>query len=200
MAKDEIEAVAQAFYYVLDGARDWEREPEVLKEQFRRDARAAVKALDEHRDSTTSCDIPPLVVTGKLRNVRDRLMNSPDISVLQVPGSKAFRTVLRGPDHTFDIVNDPYFGLVGHRELVGRPVRQALPELRGQGYYELLDHVYQTKEAFVGRMMPIRVQPKPGAPLEEHLIDFVYRPIEDASGRVTGLFVEGYDRTEWARA
>ncbi|KLK89692.1 hypothetical protein AA309_30115, partial [Microvirga vignae] len=85
-------------------------------------------------------------------------------------------------------------------DLVGRPVREALPELRGQGYYELLDHVYQTRKSFVGRMMRIMVQPRPGAPLEEHVIDFVYRPVEDAKGQIKGLFVEGYDRTEWARA
>jgi hypothetical protein len=127
-------------------------------------------------------------------------MNSHEVSVLAVPGFRAFRTVLRGPNHTFDVANGPYFGLVGHRELVGWPVREALPELRGQGYYELLDHVYQTRKAFVGRMMRIMVQPKPGAQLEEHVIDFVYRPIENPAGQVTGLFVEGYDRTEWARA
>jgi hypothetical protein len=200
MARDEIEAVAQAFYYVLEGARDWDREPEMLKERFRRDARAAVKALEEHRDGTTTSEIAPLIVAGELREARDLLMNSCEVSILSIPGFRAFRTVLRGPDHTFDVVNDPYLGLVGHRELVGLPVRDALPELRGQGYYELLDHVYQTKEAFVGRMMPIMVQPKPSAPLEEHIIDFIYRPIEDAKGEVTGLFVEGYDRTEWARA
>ncbi|MXQ13542.1 PAS domain-containing protein [Microvirga makkahensis] len=200
MAKDEIEAVAQAFYYSLEGARDWEREPELLKERFRRDARAAIEALNGHRDTVTSRDIPPLAVPGELGNARELLMNSQEVSVLPVPGFRAFRTVLRGADHTFEVANDPYFGLVGHRELLGRPVREALPELRGQGYYELLDHVYQTRKAFVGRMMRIMVQPKPSAPLEEHIIDFVYRPIENASGQVTGLFVEGYDRTEWARA
>jgi PAS domain-containing protein len=200
MANDEIEAVAKAFYYVLEDARDWEREPELLKERFRQDARAAIEALNEHRDISISRDIAPLVVAGELRNARDLLMNSPDISIFSVPSFRAFRTVLRGPDHTFDVANDPYSRLFGHRELVGRPVREALPELRGQGYYELLDHVYQTKEPFVGRRMPIMVQPKPGAPLEEHIIDFVYRSIEDAAGQVTGLFVEGYDRTERARA
>ncbi|PVE23326.1 hypothetical protein DC522_16450 [Microvirga sp. KLBC 81] len=200
MAEDEIEAVAKAFYYVLEGAQDWEREAEVLKKRFRREARAAVEALNEYRNITTSHDIPPLVVARGLGNARELLMHSQEVSVLAVPGCRAFRTILRGPEHTFDGANNPYFGLVGHRDLVGLPVREALPELRGQGYYELLDHVYQTRETFVGRMMRVMVQPKPSAPLEEHIIDFVYRPIEDEAGQVKGLFVEGYDRTEWARA
>ncbi|WP_200901928.1 hypothetical protein, partial [Microvirga vignae] len=117
MAKDEIEAVAKAFYYVLEGARDWESEPEVLKERFRQDARAAIEALDEHRGVTASRDIPPLVVTGELPNARDLLMNSHEVSVLSVPAFRAFRTVLLGPDHTFDVANASYLGLVGHREL-----------------------------------------------------------------------------------
>lgn len=200
VAEDEVEAVAKAFYYVLEGARDWEREPEVLKERFRKDARAAIDALNDHREIVTSRVIPPLVISEELGKARDRLMTSHEVSVLPVPGFRAFRAVVSGPDHTFDTVNEPYFGLVGHRELVGRPVREALPELRGQGYYELLDHVYQTRKSFVGHMMRIMVQAKPGAPLEEHIIDFVYRPIENTAGQVRGLFVEGYDRTAWARA
>jgi hypothetical protein len=36
--------------------------------------------------------------------------------------------------------------------------------------------------------------------LWEHVTDFIYRPIESAAGQVIGLFVEGYDRTEWERA
>ncbi|WP_445503247.1 PAS domain-containing protein [Microvirga sp. G4-2] len=200
MAEDEIEAVARAFYYVLEGARDWEREPEVLKRRFRHEAQAAIGALDERRNIAASPEIPPLVVARGLGNSREFLMHSQEASVLAVPGIRAFRTVLRGPEHTFDVANDPYFGLVGRRELVGLPIREALPELRGQGYYELLDHVYQTKEPFVGRMMRVMLQPRPGASLEEHIIDFVYRPIEDEAGQIKGLFVEGYDRTEWARA
>ncbi|MXQ14156.1 PAS domain-containing protein [Microvirga makkahensis] len=200
MAKDEVEAVAKAFYDVQDAVRDWDREPEALKERFRRDAHAAIEALDEHREVTASRKISSLVVAEELGRARDLLMNSQEVSVMSIPTFRAFRSVLQGPEFTFVAANDPYFRLVGSRELVGLPVRQALPELRGQGYYELLSHVYQTRKPFVGRMMPIMFRPKPGDALEEHIIDFVYRPIEDAEGRVTGLFVEGYDRTEWARS
>lgn len=200
MVKDEVEAVAKAFYCVQDDARGWDREAEVLKERFRRDARAAIEALDEHREAIASRRIKPLVVAKELGSARDLLMNAHEISVLSVPAFRSFRTVLQGPEFTFVSANDAYFKLVGGRELLGLPVREALPELRGQGYFELLAHVYQSKEAFVGRQLPIMFQPKPGAVLEQHIIDFVYRPIEDATGQVTGLFVEGYDRTEWARS
>lgn len=200
MAEDEVEAVAKAFYNVLEGARNWEREPDILKERFRQDARAAIEALDEHREIATSPDISPIIVPGELGRARDLLMTSHEISVLSFPESRAFRAVLSGPNHVFDAVNEPYVGLVGQRELVGLPIREALPELRGQGYFELLDHVYQSRKPFVGHMMQFLVQPKPDAVLEERIIDFVYRPIENQAGQITGLFIEGCDRTTWAQA
>jgi hypothetical protein len=49
-------------------------------------------------------------------------------------------------------------------------------------------------------MLPLRLQAKPGTGTEEHFIDLIYRPIEDPDGRALGLFVEGCDRTEWARS
>ena len=42
MKDDEIEAVASAFFAVEYSARDWDRAPEFIKEQFRIDARAAI--------------------------------------------------------------------------------------------------------------------------------------------------------------
>ncbi len=110
----------------------------------------------------------------------------------QAPGIIA---VLRGPDHVFEITNRSYLQLVGHRALVGKAARDALPEVQGQGFFELLDHVYHTGQPFVGHAVPLRVQRDPNAPLDERFIDFVYQPIHDAHGKVSGIFVEGSDVT-----
>jgi PAS domain-containing protein len=59
----------------------------------------------------------------------------------QAPGHMA---VLRGPDHVYALVNAAYQRLVGDRDLIGKPVREALPELAGQSFFELLDEVYMT--------------------------------------------------------
>ena len=103
--------------------------------------------------------------------------------------------VLRGPDHVFELTNRSYLALVGHRDLIGKPVRDALPEVQGQGYFELLDEVYRSGQSFVGHAVPLRVQREPDGPLEECFLDFVYQPIRDQQGRVTGIFVEGSDVT-----
>jgi signal transduction histidine kinase/BarA-like signal transduction histidine kinase len=103
--------------------------------------------------------------------------------------------VLRGPDHVFELTNRSYLTLVGHRDLIGKPVRDALPEVQGQGYFELLDQVYASGQSFVGHAVPLRVQREPGGPLEECFLDFVYQPIRDQYGKVTGIFLEGSDVT-----
>ena len=112
----------------------------------------------------------------------------------------AFMAVLRGPEHVFELVNPSFFQLVGHREILGRPVHQALPEVEGQGFFELLDRVYRSGEPFFGQEMPVRLQREPGAPREERNVDFVYQPMRDAEGRVTGLIAHGVDVTDQVRA
>jgi len=110
----------------------------------------------------------------------------------QAPGIMA---VLRGPEHVFELTNQSYMQLIGHRQVIGRRAREALPEIVGQGFFELLDRVYTTGEPFVGHALPVRLQREPDGPLEERYIDFVYQPIRDAGGAVSGIFVEGSDVT-----
>jgi signal transduction histidine kinase/ActR/RegA family two-component response regulator len=110
----------------------------------------------------------------------------------QAPG---FIAVLRGPGHVFELTNKSYRQLLGDRKLIGLTVREAAPEIEGQGFFELLDEVYRSGQPFVGRASPMRVQRAPNAPLEERFIDFIYQPIRDASGAIAGIFVEGSDVT-----
>ena len=115
----------------------------------------------------------------------------------QAPG---FMAMLRGPEHIFELTNAAYTQLIGHRDVIGKPVREALPEVEGQGYFELLDNCLQTGEAFTGFSSPIRMPRTPGGALEERFVDFVYQPIRDAQGHVTGIFVDGYDVSERVEA
>ena len=115
----------------------------------------------------------------------------------QAPG---FTAILSGPEHVFELTNAAYRDLIGGREVIGKAIREALPDIAGQGLYELLDKVYTTGEVFVGSRMPVQLQTKPGGPVENVILDFVYQPILDAAGRVGGIFVQGNDMTEQARA
>jgi PAS domain S-box-containing protein len=111
----------------------------------------------------------------------------------QAPGFMAF---LRGPRQVFELANAAYRQLVGHREIIGKTVREALPELKDQEYFDLLERVYTTGEPFVGSGMRALLQREPGAPLSEVFLNFVYQPIFDAQGQTAGILVLGYDITQ----
>lgn len=108
----------------------------------------------------------------------------------------SFMCILAGPEHRFELVNDAYLRLVGHRDLIGLPVREALPEIAGQGFFELLDGVFASGEPFVGRNLPVALQRTAGDASEERFVHLVYQPTFDSNGAVTGIFVDGYDVTD----
>ncbi|HEY0855568.1 MAG TPA: PAS domain-containing protein [Albitalea sp.] len=114
----------------------------------------------------------------------------------QAPG---FIAILRGPQHVFEFVNESYLRLAGHRELVGLTVRAAFPEISDQGFFDLLDRVYASGERYVANQVPVRLQANDDES-DERCLDFVYEPITDETGAVTGIFVEGHDVTETHRA
>ena len=111
-----------------------------------------------------------------------------------------FLAVLRGPDHVFELANDAYFQLVGHREVLGLPAAVALPEVREQGFFDILDRVLETGEPFIGRSVSIQLQRTPGAPTEERFVDFAYLPIIEADGTRSGIIAHGTDVTDQVRA
>jgi PAS domain S-box-containing protein len=121
----------------------------------------------------------------ELRRFREMFAQSPSFSAL-----------LQGPEHRFVLTNSAYHQLVGHRDVIGRTIREAVPEVEGQGFHELLDDVFVSGKPFVGTDVRIVLQRTPGGALETRYLDFVYQPIKDDTGKVTSIFVEGSDVTE----
>ncbi|CDG84267.1 hybrid sensor histidine kinase/response regulator [Janthinobacterium agaricidamnosum] len=110
--------------------------------------------------------------------------------------SPSFMAVLRGPQHVFELANQPYLQLIGERDIIDKPIEQALPEVKQQGFIDLLDSVYHGGEAFVGRQLRVELLRNGSGELVPRHIDFVYQPIRDEHGQVSGVFVEGVDVTE----
>ncbi len=111
----------------------------------------------------------------------------------QMPG---FVAVMGGPDHVFEYVNDAYVEISQRSDFLGRTLREVFPDLEGQGFYELLDQVYATGEPVLTHAMELRLH---GSAAVQY-IDFIYEPIRDEKGGVTGIFVGGYEVTELQRA
>jgi PAS domain S-box-containing protein len=112
----------------------------------------------------------------------------------------ALVAVLNGPDYIFELTNPAYMQLIGYRDVIGKPVRRALPEIEGQGFFEILDNVFRTGEAFTGRELPVYIQREPAGLPEQRFVDFVFQPVFDADGMVSGIFVHGVDISEQVRA
>jgi PAS domain S-box-containing protein len=110
----------------------------------------------------------------------------------QAPGFMAF---LRGRTHVFEMANRAYEQLVGGRDIIGRPVREALPDVEGQGFFELLDQVFASGQPYVGRGSRVRLKGAADGAGDEVYLDFVYQPIFEPGGEVAGILVLGYDIT-----
>ncbi len=108
----------------------------------------------------------------------------------------AFMCILRGAQHVVEKANDRYMELVGHREILNKTVRESLPELERQGFFELLDNVFITGQSYVGSDVQLGLQRQPDAELENRFIDFVFVVLRNANGDVNGVLIHGVDQTE----
>ena len=131
---------------------------------------------------------------------RERLLRALEIERTRLEyvfqQAPAFLAVLRGPQHVFALANDAYYRLVGNRELIGKPVVEALPEVVGQGFNQLLDDVLSTGEPFIGREVSVHIARTPGAEPEERFLDFVYLPLVEGDDERVGVIAHGTDVTE----
>ena len=103
--------------------------------------------------------------------------------------------VLRGPQHIYELANAMYLQLVGNRDIVGKPIREALPELEGTGIFEILDKVYTTGEPFIANELPVTLLKESGK-LEEGFFNFIYQASLDANGHIDGILVHAVEVTD----
>ncbi len=105
----------------------------------------------------------------------------------------------KGPEHIFEFANDAYIEIVGDRNPVGMTVREAFPELDGQGFFEILDGVYATGEIHHGNEVPVVLKNANG---EVHtvIVNFTFQPFRNEQQEITGIMTLGYDVTEQVNA
>tara|TARA_R110002167_G_scaffold88902_3_gene239633 strand:+ start:4777 stop:7293 length:2517 start_codon:yes stop_codon:yes gene_type:complete len=108
----------------------------------------------------------------------------------------SFMAFLAGPEHRIELANNAYLSLIGDRDVLGKPVAQALPEVVGQGYVALLDGVFTSGKAYSSRGARLALRREGEAELSERFVDFIYQPVLDDGGDVMGIFVDGFDTTD----
>lgn len=103
--------------------------------------------------------------------------------------------VTMGSDHIFTYANESYKRLIGREDVVGRRVCEVMPELEDQGVLALLDRVFSSGEPFVGARMPMDLKVSDESNVTRRYVSFIYQPVRDKNGEISGLFCEGYDAT-----
>jgi two-component system, chemotaxis family, CheB/CheR fusion protein len=107
---------------------------------------------------------------------------------------------LKGPSHIYELVNPSYQQLFSKRELLGKPVLEALPELKGQGIIEILDQVYQTGKTFVGKEIKLDLDRRNTGVTEAIYFNFIYQSMFDEDSQVSGILVFAYEVTDQVKA
>jgi PAS domain S-box-containing protein len=104
--------------------------------------------------------------------------------------------LLQGDECTVNTANDLMCNIWGHTpaEIVGRPLLEGVPELRGQGFTDLMQHVTNTRVPFVGTEVAAELL-RDGR-LETSYYNFVFKPLYDAQGEVLGIIDIAVEVTE----
>ena len=111
---------------------------------------------------------------------------------MQAPAAIA---IVRGPEFRFEFANQPYSQLMPGKELLGRTVKEVMPELEGQGILEILNNVFHTGTPFVGNQIPIQIDRHNSGQLETMYFNFTYQAYYD-DGKIDGIIAFAYEVTE----
>ena len=114
----------------------------------------------------------------------------------QAPG---FICILQGPDHVFEFVNNAFKGLFGNREVIGKRLLEAFPNLGGK-FPPIIDRVYRQGERYIARAEPIWLRTSRTGPRLERYVDFVLEPVSGEQGEAVGVFCMGFEVTDQVRA
>ncbi|RAJ24904.1 PAS domain-containing sensor histidine kinase [Pedobacter cryoconitis] len=125
----------------------------------------------------------------EVESQRDRLKRF----LMQAPAGIC---VLDGPEFVFELVNPSFQELFPNRDLLGKTFVTALPEIKGQLMWEILQEVYATGEAFQGSEMLIPLANEETGNAEERYFNFIYQARFDSAGKIDGILLFVYEVTD----
>lgn len=108
--------------------------------------------------------------------------------------------MLEGPTFIYRVINTAYQQLFPGREMLNLPLFEALPELRDQAVYEIMQEVYRTGETYKGKEVLVPVARYEGQPTEDIYWNFIYQALLDADGQVNGILIFALDVTDFVVA
>ncbi len=126
-----------------------------------------------------------------------QLSNRLEKLISEIPARMA---TLAGPDLIYEYVNSRYSNLFIGRELIGKPLLEALPEMEGHPLIAQLHNVYETGITYEGNEVCVPLAHEEGGPLVNTYFNVVYQARYDEQGEINGILSFAYDITELVNA
>jgi len=163
------------------------------------DARGSVEYIIQSAEDVTDkvsperqskfADLEDVTIIRKVENQRLVL----EKLLLQTP---ALIAVLNGPQLIYEFVNPLYTRLFPNRQLLGKPLLKALPELEGHALMKGLKYVYETGDSVYSEEMLIPIARTEGGTLEDHYFNFIQQARLNPKGKIDGILSFAFDVTE----
>ncbi|MFN3405384.1 MAG: PAS domain-containing protein [Cytophagaceae bacterium] len=106
---------------------------------------------------------------------------------------------LQGPDHIYDFINPFCQKMFPDKELKGKTVAEAFPEIANQPFLDILNKVYKTGESFIGKEIPAEITRPDGTP-EKIYVNIIYQAMRNAEGDITDILSFATDVTTQVKA
>jgi PAS domain S-box-containing protein len=133
----------------------------------------------------------------KIKQSRERAERYLHSLLMQAPAGIC---VLSGPAFVYELVNPLYQQLFPGRELLGKPLLEAIPEIKGQPIWDILQEVYHSGNTYEGRNLLIPLAKTGNGPVEDRYFDFIYQARLNQDNQADGILVYVYEVTEMVRA
>ncbi len=104
--------------------------------------------------------------------------------------------IFKGRELRYVFVNDAYSQIFSNRDILGKTVREAFPELEGQPYFAILEQVFDTGNPFHGNETPALIDLKEDGNLSTRFYNLVYTPYKNDDGKIQGVMAFGHDVTD----
>lgn len=116
--------------------------------------------------------------------------------LMQAP---AFICILSGENHVFEMTNPLYLELVDRKDIIGKTMYEVFPEVKDQGFFEIIENVYNTGVPFFGNEVLVKLKKGPDKILTDLYINISFQAYKGPNNAIKGVFVFGIDVTDMKR-
>lgn len=104
-----------------------------------------------------------------------------------------------GDDYVLEMANEATFKLWGKGAgIIGKPILEGVPELKGQGIIEIFDQVRTSGQPYIAYEVPVTSIVNGSE--EVHYFNLVYQPYYSNGSKATGVFTISHDVTEQVKS